>query len=174
MTTLPVSAAPAAAQPEAACAHRDLIGLYFLTGIAAATWFARLPSIRRELGLSAAELGSLLLIMAVGSLAMVVVAGGLTNRWGSRRTLFVAAALYSGANVFVGIGPAVGSVVILAAGMVVSSSSYALANVPMNLETVVIERAMGRAVVPHFYAAFSVGAVVGSLSARRCHGPRFR
>jgi MFS family permease len=87
----------------------------------------------------------------------------LTNRWGSRRTLLTAAVMFSVANVLVGIGPAVGSVGLLSVGILISSSSYALSNVPMNLETVVIERAMGRAVVPQFHAAFSIGSVTGSL-----------
>ena len=144
-------------------ARHNLLGLYFLMGIAVATWLARLPSIRSALNLSTAELGTVLVIGSIGSLVMVVFAGGLTNRWGSRRALLVAAALFSGGNVLVGIGPSVGSVAVLAVGMVVSSSSYALSNVPLNLETIVVERAMGRAVVPQFHAAFSVGAVLGSL-----------
>lgn len=144
-------------------ARRNLLGLYFLTGIAVATWLARLPSIRGALDLTTAGLGTVLVVGSVGSLLMVVVAGGLTTRWGSARTLLVAAVMFSVANVLVGIGPAIGSVPVLAVGMLVSSSSYALGNVPLNLETVVIERAMGRTVVPQFHAAFSVGSVVGSL-----------
>lgn len=144
-------------------ARRNLLGLYFLTGIAVATWLARLPSIRGALDLTTAGLGTVLVVGSVGSLLMVVVAGGLTTRWGSARTLLVAAVMFSLANVLVGIGPAIGSVPVLAVGMLVSSSSYALGNVPLNLETVVIERAMGRTVVPQFHAAFSVGSVVGSL-----------
>jgi MFS family permease len=159
-----MSASPAGPiAPDLARARHHLIGLYFLTGVAVATWLARLPSIRTALDLSAAELGTVLVVGSVGSLAMVVVAGGLTNRWGSRRTLLTAAVMFSVANVLVGIGPAVGSVGLLSVGILVSSSSYALSNVPMNLETVVIERAMGRAVVPQFHAAFSVGSVTGSL-----------
>jgi len=162
-----MSAMPVGAQtdisPAVLRARRNLLGLYFLTGIAVATWLARLPSIRGALDLTTAGLGTVLVVGSIGSLLMVVVAGGLTNRWGSARTLLVAAVMFSVANVMVGIGPAVGSVPVLAVGMLISSSSYALGNVPLNLETVVIERAMGRTVVPQFHAAFSVGSVVGSL-----------
>ena len=149
--------------PEVAQARRLLISLYFLMGIAVASWLARLPSIRSALDLSAAELGSVLVVGSVGSLAMVVVAGAVTNRWGSRRVLLTGAVLFSIGNALVGLAPAVGSVVVLAVGILVSSSSYALSNVPMNLETVVIERRMGRTVVPQFHAAFSIGSVTGSL-----------
>lgn len=144
-------------------ARRLLIGLYSLTGVAVATWLSRLPSIRTELGLSTFELSSLLLVGSVGALVMVVFAGALTTRWGSRRMLLVAAVLFALGNTLVGLGPGLGSVGLLAVGVLLASSSYALANVPMNLESVVIERAMGRTVVPQFHAAFSIGSVGGSL-----------
>ncbi len=144
-------------------ARRSLIALYFMTGIAVATWLSRLPSIKAMLDLSAAELGSVLVVGSVGSLAMVLAAGALTNRWGSRNGLIIAAFMFSFANVLVGLGPTVGSTFLLAVGILVSSSSYAISNVPMNLESVVIERGMGRSVVPQFHAAFSIGSVTGSL-----------
>ena len=144
-------------------ARRNLLGLYFLTGIAVATWLARLPSIRSALDLTTGGLGTVLVVGSIGSLLMVVVAGGLTNRFGSGRALLAAAVLFSVANVLVGVGPTIGSLPVLATGMLISSSSYALANVPLNLETVVIERAMGRPVVPQFHAAFSIGSVTGAL-----------
>ena len=162
MPTLIDSAAPHVG-PDVLRARRLLIGLYALMGVAVATWLSRLPSIRTALDLSTSELGTLLLVGSVGSLAMVVFAGALTTRWGSRRTLITGAVMFSVGNALVGLGPAVGSVGVLALGVLLASSSYALSNVPMNLETVVIERGMGRTVVPQFHAAFSIGSVVGSL-----------
>ena len=153
------SAVPA----EVLHARRALIALYFVTGIAVATWLSRLPSIKQMLDLSAAELGSVLVVGSVGSLAMVLAAGALTNRWGSRNGLVIGAAMFSVANVLVGLGPTMGSTLVLAVGILISSSSYAVANVPLNLESVVIERGMGRSVVPQFHAAFSIGSVTGSL-----------
>ncbi len=50
----------------------------------------------------------------------------------------------------------------LAIGVVGMSVSFALGNVPLNVQTVVIERRMGRTVVPQFHAAFSIGSVLGS------------
>lgn len=144
-------------------ARRALIALYFVTGIAVATWLSRLPSIKAMLDLSAAELGSVLVVGSVGSLAMVLAAGALTNRWGSRNGLVIGAAMFSFANVLVGLGPTIGSTLVLAVGILISSSSYAVSNVPLNLESVVIERGMRRSVVPQFHAAFSIGSVTGSL-----------
>lgn len=147
---------------DVAIARSQLLGLYALLGVTVATWLARLPTVRAELGLSTGELGTVLLVGALGSLTMVLAAGSLATRWGSRRTLVVAAWAYAAASVLLGLGPWVGSVEVLTAGVVVMSMSFALGNVPLNVQTVVIERHMRRTVVPQFHAAFSVGAVVGS------------
>lgn len=143
-------------------ARTHLIGLYALLGVTVATWLARLPTVRSELDLSTGELGGVLLVGAVGSLCTVLVAGALVSRWGDRRSLVVAAWLYAVAAALLGLGPTVGSVAVLTVGVVAMSMSFALGNVPLNVQTVVIERRMGRTVVPQFHAAFSVGSVVGS------------
>lgn len=144
-------------------ARRHLIGLYLLLGMTVSSWLSRLPSVRSALDLSESGLGLVLLLGALGSLATVLVAGGVVTRFGSRRTLTAAAVMFSAATFLMGLGPTVGSVPLLVVGVFVMSASFALGNVPMNVETVVIERAMGRTVVPQFHAAFSVGALAGSL-----------
>lgn len=158
-----MSVLPAPPVDEVLRARRLLISLYFLTGIAVASWLARLPTIRTDLDLSASKLGAVLLVGSLGSLATVMVAGAVTTRWGSRRTMLTGAVMFAVGNAMVGLAPSVGSLPVLAAGVLVASSSYALANVPLNLESVIIERRMGRTVVPQFHAAFSVGSVTGSL-----------
>ena len=144
-------------------ARRLLLGLYLLLGLTVSSWLARLPSIRASLDLSTGQLGTILLVGAVGSLLTVLGAGAFVTRWGSRRTLVTAAVIFSGANLLLGLGPTIGSVPVLLAGILLMSSSFALGNVPMNVEAVVIERRIGRTIVPQFHAAFSVGSVLGSL-----------
>ncbi|WP_199422652.1 MFS transporter [Actinotalea solisilvae] len=148
--------------PEVLRARTLLIGLYALLGLTVSSWLARLPTVRSALDLGTAELGTILLVGAVGSLATVLVAGGVVARWGSRRTLLTAAVMFSVANLLLGLAPTVGEVGVLVVGVLLLSSSFALGNVPMNVETVVIERRMGRTVVPQFHAAFSLGSVTGS------------
>lgn len=150
------------APPVVLRARRGLLGLYALLGMTMSSWLARLPTVRAELGLSTGELGTILLLGAVGSLVTLLGAGAVAVRWGSVNTLVAAAVVFSVANVLLGLGPAAGSVVVLTVGVVLLSTSFALGNVPMNLETVAIERAMKRTIVPQFHAAFSVGSVLGS------------
>jgi len=143
-------------------ARNALIGLYGLLGLTVASWLSRLPTVRSDLGLSTGEFGSVMLVGSLGSLVTVLAAGALSARWGSRRTMMVAGVVFATASLALGLGPTIGSVPVLLVGVVLMSASFALGNVPLNLESVVIERAMGRTVVPHFHAAFSIGSVVGS------------
>jgi MFS family permease len=143
-------------------ARAQLLGLYALLGLTVALWLSRLPTVRADLRLSTGELGGVLLVGSLGSLVMVLWAGGLATRWGSRRTLVLAAWTFSAAAILLGLGPQIGSVAVLAVGVVGMSVSFALGSVPLNVQAVVIERRMGRTVVPQFHAAFSIGSVVGS------------
>ncbi len=51
----------------------------------------------------------MLLVGSLGSLVMVLWAGGLATRWGSRRTMVIAAWTFSAAAVLLGLGPQIGS-----------------------------------------------------------------
>ena len=74
------------------------------------------------------------------------------------------------ALVLMGVGPTVGSVALLGVGIFLNGVAVALGNVPLNVESARIERAMGRTVIPQFHAAFSIGAVAGSaLGATASH-----
>jgi MFS family permease len=163
LTRMSAQRPAAVPDPEVLRARRLLLGLYLLLGLTVSSWLSRLPSIRASLDLTTAQLGTVLLMGAVGSLITVLGAGAFVTRWGSRVTLLSAAGLYSVATILMGVGPAVGSVAVLVLGIVVMSASFGLGNVPLNVETVVIERRIGRTIVPQFHAAFSIGSVIGSL-----------
>ena len=151
-----------APDPLVARARLLLLGLFALNGLTFSSWLARLPTVRDELGLSTGQLGTVLLASSAGSLVMVMVAGMLVTRYGGRRVLLVSTVGFTFAYVFMGIGPTVGSVTMLVVGVMLNGMSFALCNVPLNVETAAVERRMGRTMLPHFHAAFSIGAVVGS------------
>jgi len=163
-TSLPVPGVvpTSAPDPLVARARLLLLGLFALNGLTFSSWLARLPTVRDELGLSTGQLGTVLLASSAGSLVMVMVAGMLVTRYGGRRVLLVSTVGFTFAYVFMGIGPTVGSVTMLVVGVMLNGMSFALCNVPLNVETAAVERRMGRTMLPHFHAAFSIGAVVGS------------
>ncbi|HQY32345.1 MFS transporter [Actinotalea sp.] len=158
----PARPAGPGAPREVISARNHLLGLYLLLGLTISSWLARLPTVRDSLDLTTGDLGTVMLLGAVGSLATILVAGAVVTRVGPRRTMLASALLFSVGYVLLGLGPALGRVGVLAVGVVVFSVAIALGNVPLNVESVVIERRMGRTVVPQFHAGFSVGAVLGS------------
>ncbi|WP_237841932.1 MFS transporter [Cellulosimicrobium cellulans] len=142
--------------------------MFALNGVMMSSWLARIPSVRDALGLTPADLGVVLLAGAVGALVTVTAAGPFVTRFGGRVAFGVSAVLFGVAFLLLGLGPATGSVPLLAAGIFVNGMAFSLGNVPMNVESAGIERRIGRTILPQFHAAFSVGAVVGSLVGAAC------
>lgn len=140
-----------------------LLGLFTLNGLMFSSWLARIPAVRDALDLTAGQLGLVLLAGSVGALATATVSGIVVTRFGGRVSLLLSTVGFAAAYVLIGVGPTVGSVPLLAAGIFLNGVSFALGNVPLNVETAAVERRMGRTVLPQFHAAFSIGAVLGSL-----------
>jgi MFS family permease len=139
------------------------MGLFGLAGLMVSSWLSRLPSVRDALGMTPADLGAVLLFGALGALAAVTVAGSVVTRFGGRCSLLLSTVGFSLGYVLLGVGATVGSVVVVAAGVFCNGVSFALGNVPLNVESAGVERRLGRTVLPQFHAVFSIGAVAGSL-----------
>lgn len=159
----PVGAAPrTSADLPLVRARWVLMGLFALNGLTFSSWLARIPAVRDALELSTGQLGSVLLAGSLGALATATVAGVLVTRRGGRLALLLSTVGFALAYVLIGAGPTVGSVPLLALGIFLTGVSFAVGNVPLNVESASVERRMGRTVLPQFHAAFSIGAVVGS------------
>lgn len=139
------------------------MALFALFGIVGTSWMTRLPSIREALGVSSAQLGLILIVGAIGALFAVMSTGAVVARFGSRRTLVAATVVNLVALLLVAWGTATGSVGIFAVGAFTNGISGALMNVPINLNGAMVEQRVGRAILPHFHAAFSIGAGAGAL-----------
>ncbi|ARU51292.1 hypothetical protein CBR64_07120 [Cellulosimicrobium cellulans] len=136
-----------------------------LFGVIGASWMSRLPSVREALGISASQLGLLLVVGGLGSLVSVVSAGAVVARFGSRTTLVVATVGNVVGFGLVALGTGTGGVVLFAAGAFLNGVCGALTNVPINICAASVEQHVGRAILPHFHAAFSIGAACGALVA---------
>jgi MFS family permease len=126
---------------------------------------SRLPSVREALGISASQLGLLLVVGGLGSLVSVVSAGAVVARFGSRTTLVVATVGNVVGFGLVALGTGTGGVVLFAVGAFLNGVCGALTNVPINICAASVEQHVGRAILPHFHAAFSIGAACGAIVA---------
>ena len=119
-----------------------LVSIYLLFGVMTSSWLARLPTVRDLLHLSTAQLGTFLLVGSLGALGAVTVSGVVVQRLGNRTTLLAASGLLVVGYTLMGVGPAVRSGLLLAAGILLNGVAVALANVTFNVESARIERAM--------------------------------
>lgn len=145
-----------------------LVSLFALLGLMMSSWLSRLPSIRAGLGLTEGQLGLVLVVGSVGSLLVVAAAGPLVERFGSARILHVSTVGFGTALTLLALGVQLGSVPLVAAGIFLNGATWALNNVPFNLESAALERAVGRTILPQFHAFFSVGALAGTGVGAAC------
>ncbi len=143
-------------------ARRSTFVAFFAAGAMFATWVSRIPQVRTELGLTAADLGLVLLAIAAGSLIALPVAGVVIHRSGTRFAVTVMSVIAAASLSLVGIGYhyGVGPVVL---GLFLFGFALAAWAVGMNVQGATVERRLGRAIMPRFHAGFSIGTVASAL-----------
>ena len=132
------------------------------SGVGLTTWLARIPQIRDQLRLDPSALGLVLLAVSAGAVLALPLAGPLVARVGSRRTVAATTVLFGVGLAVVAVGTTVG-VAPVVAGLFVLGFATGGWDVAMNVQGTVVERALGRSIMPRFHAGFSLGSVVGSL-----------
>ncbi|MEV4703650.1 MFS transporter [Actinoplanes sp. NPDC049316] len=156
MTTL-TRPAPASATAAARAVYIAFIG----AGVAMASWATRIPQVRDGLGLTPSRLGMVLLAIATGSIISLVLAGQIVARFGSRRTVVAMAALLALAVTTVALGYPYG-VPPVVVGLFFFGFANGAWDVAMNVQGAVVERRLGKAIMPRFHAGYSVGTVAGA------------
>ena len=141
---------------------RGTYAAFILSGLAFATWASRIPQVRDRLQLSPAQVGAVLLSIAVGSLVALPLSGMIIHRFGSRRTLATLAVVDGAAMGLVAVGYRIG-LVPRVLGLVAFGFAQGGWDVAMNVQGAAVERRLGRAVMSRFHAGFSVGTVGGAL-----------
>lgn len=137
---------------------------FAINGAAFAAFASRVPDIKHELGLSAGELGLTLLAASLGSVLGLPLSGWIVHHLGAARTLLGAAAVQCVGLLGVGLGVDVlGNRAVVMAGLFLVGMGSGVFDVGMNLEGASVERLLGRAIMPHFHAAFSGGTVLSAL-----------
>ncbi|MEL4505977.1 MFS transporter [Luteococcus sp. H138] len=147
-----------------AAARTATLLVFAMNGVLFASWASRIPEVKTTLGLSAGDLGVVLLAVSCGSLVGLPLSGRIAHRLGAGRAVL--------AGCFVsafGIGLAslgidlLASREVLMAGLFFTGLGMGVWDVSMNLEGTAVERGLGRNIMPWFHAAFSGGTVVAAL-----------
>jgi MFS family permease len=131
-------------------------------GFGFASWASRIPQVKARLDLDPSQLGLLLLSLAAGSVISLPLAGPIVARFGSRRTVMVTGVLGGVGLVVVAGGYRIG-VAPVAAGLFGWGVASGTWDVAMNVQGAVVERLLGRSIMPRFHAGFSLGTVAAAL-----------
>jgi fucose permease len=158
-----VPAARATAPHRVVAARTATAVAFALNGLAFATWVSRIPEVQAALGLTPGLLGVLLLCAAVGAVTALPMAGAVVRRLGTARTVAAGALLLGAGLTLAGVAAgALGDAVLTGVGLFATGYGIGTWDVAMNLEGAVVERRLGRTIMPRFHAAFSLGSVVGA------------
>jgi predicted MFS family arabinose efflux permease len=139
-----VTSAPPAAGPDGRLrsAHRATAVAFTGSGLAFASWASRIPQVRDELHLDAADLGLVLLSIAAGSVLALPLSGPVVARWGTRRTTAAMALLLGVSLAAVGVGHRYGVAPLVVALFLLGFANGAW-DVGMNVQGAVVERLIG-------------------------------
>lgn len=154
--------APATVSPRLRSASRAVYVVFIAAGMSLSSWLSRIPQVRDELGLSPGALGLLLLMVAVGSLVALPLAGVIVHRLGARRAVFLLSLVFAFGLSMASIGVLVGAPMV-AVFLVVTGFGTGTWDVAMNVEAAAVEQQLGWPIMSRFHAAFSVGTVLGAL-----------
>jgi predicted MFS family arabinose efflux permease len=144
--------------------------IFGLNGLLLASWTARVPAVAARFGLDPGALGLLLLMVGIGSVIGLPLAGSILARLGSANTVRLAGGLLIAAMTVVAIGLLRGWLIPTGVSLFVVGFGNGVWDVAQNVEGAEVERGGTRTVMPKFHAAFSggsfAGAMLGSLLAR--------
>jgi MFS family permease len=153
-----VSSGAIAARPLVA-ARLAVLGIFFLNGLALASWVVRIPAVQEKLTLSEGLLGLALLGAAVGALAAMPATGWLVARVGSRPVVGVTGLLLCGSLILPALAP---NLALLVVSLVMLGASNGAMDVSMNAQAVAVEKRYGHPIMSSFHAAFSLGGLAGA------------
>jgi predicted MFS family arabinose efflux permease len=153
---------PHAADRSVRSAKIAVFAVFGLNGFNFANWAARIPALRDDLSLTAAQVGLLLLVGSVGSILALPFAGLVVQRLGAGRTVAVFAVANTLGLLVASAGIVTGHLVVVGAGLMVFGIGTGTWDAAMNIEGAAVEQRLGRAIMPRFHAAFSFGTMAGA------------
>ncbi|MCW4385841.1 MFS transporter [Salinibacterium sp. SYSU T00001] len=158
--------APAAAltRAEITAWRNALFVIFALCGLGIASWMARTPAIKDALGVSTAEMGILVLFIAIGSILGLLASSHLIALIGTRRLMAWCLGLGPLGLIVAGFGVTLetSGFWVVAGGLGFFGAALSTADVAMNLSGAVNERMLGRTVMPVYHAFFSLGTMLGA------------
>ncbi|WP_039056415.1 MFS transporter [Enterobacter sp. Bisph1] len=139
-----------------------LFTFFFLPGLLMASWATRTPAIRDILSVSTAEMGVVLFGLSVGSMSGILSSAWLVKRFGTRKVIRACMSFSIVGMVVLSIALWFASPLLFAFGLAIFGGSLGAGEVALNIEGAIVEREMGKTVLPMMHGFYSCGTLVGA------------
>lgn len=133
---------------------------YFAMGLCFATWASRIPDIKADLGLSEADLGTVLFAIPFGQLFIMPFSGSLATKYGSHKTAVIGLSLYVISLTTLGLGTERWHLLLALFFFGMFSN---LTNISINTQGIYTEGLFKRAIMSSFHGAWSIAGFSGAL-----------
>ncbi len=133
--------------------------LFLMNGFMMGSWAPMIPEFAKRLSLSESELGLVILVFGLGSLACMPVAGSQIARVGSRAVTLFCAAIFVPTLLLITLSNTVWAGVIT---VFLFGGLTGAMDVAMNANAVAVERGMRRAIMSSCHAFWSLGGLIGA------------
>ena len=140
-------------------ARISVSAFFFTTGLCFASWASRIPDVQHHLHLDAAQLGSVLFALPIGSMLSLPIAGVLVTRFGSRIVMLVAAFIYAGLLCLIGTIDATWQLVTT---LFFFGMSGNMMNISINTQAVGVEALYKRSIMASFHGLWSLAGFTGA------------
>jgi MFS family permease len=127
-----------------------------------ATWAARIPALKADLGLTDSQLAVALVGLNAGAVVGLQLGSVVVTRFGSRWTLLVALPAFAGVLVPIGFAP---GLAMLTVALAVSAGANSVVDIAINDQGVGIQHGYGRSLLTGMHAMHSLGGVLGGAVA---------
>lgn len=135
---------------------------FLLTGFVFATWAARIPALKANLGLTDSRLAIALVGLNAGAVAGLQLGSVVVTRFGSRQALLVALPAFAGTLLPIAFAP---NLAVLTVAVAVSAGTNSVVDIGINDQGVGVEHGYGRSLLTGMHAMHSLGGVLGGAVA---------
>ena len=132
---------------------------FFISGFCYSAWASRIPTIKQNLNLSDAQLGSVLFAMPVGLMLTMPLTNYLLSRYSSRTIMLIGALFFNIMLCFAGFAAATWQLVIVMFGF---GSSRNLFNLSTNAQAVTVQKLYSRSIMTTFHGVWSMAGFAGA------------
>lgn len=133
--------------------------LFLANGLMIGSWAPKLPALMQRLEISEGTAGIVVLMLGIGSLALMPVFGAMTARHGSARAVRISALLAMPTLLLMTLAP---NVVTVMGAVLLFGGLLGGMDVAMNANAVAVERRRRRAIMSSCHGFWSLGGVIGA------------